>query len=545
MKITASNYDAWTHPEIGPTQVTVNRVFNSSNLNLAQQGVELVVINPWAICRAKVTATSGQKITVAAPLGWADHSALGGDLIGRVCYLENAQSYITNAGDWSLNRQTGVLAWKAGAGQTPSNMTFRAPVASQLVVIQGTASQPVRNLQFIGLRFMDTAWDVPDTTGYNEIQATMYGTNLSSPWRAVPAGVQLTHARNCRLEACRFENFGAGGVGLGEGCTDNVIIGCTMQNIGGNGIVVGQPSQPYSHNWVDYYTNTGYVPYGNVVIDNTVKGCGQVQYGAVGIFIGFIQQSQILHNDVSDVPYTGISCGWCWDGGTTNMSDNTVAYNNIHNVMALFYDGAGIYTLGSQPNTFVHHNYVHDILYGHGLYTDQGSRYITYENNVFYHPYGVGLVINCATDLTVRNNIFAYSGRHPLSRGIDAGWTMQATRNIFYAPTASQMFEGPWNDSDFSLDYNLYWSLEGGGIIFPGSTNFAQWQATGRDVHSLVADPKFANLGSGDFTIPANSPAYQVGFQPIDLSQVGVIAYKATTVPIPVYLACGEWALYQ
>ena len=44
---------------------------------------------------------------------------------------------------------------------------------------------------------------------------------------------------------------------------------------------------------------------------------------------------------------------------------------------------------------------------------------------------------------------------------------------------------------------------------------FAQWQQTGRDRNSLVADPGFADPEQGDFALPADSPALTLGFQPI------------------------------
>ena len=67
-----------------------------------------------------------------------------------------------------------------------------------------------------------------------------------------------------------------------------------------------------------------------------------------------------------------------------------VRYNNVHNVMYLFEDGGGIYTLSKQPGSFVSENFVHDITiapwarYGVPLafYLDEGSEGITVANNV-------------------------------------------------------------------------------------------------------------------------------------------------------------------
>jgi hypothetical protein len=47
------------------------------------------------------------------------------------------------------------------------------------------------------------------------------------------------------------------------------------------------------------------------------------------------------------------------------------------------------------------------------------------------------------------------------------------------------------------------------------------WQALGHDRHSIIADPGFADPKNGDFTLEPDSPVSEIGFQPIDLSDVG------------------------
>ncbi len=47
------------------------------------------------------------------------------------------------------------------------------------------------------------------------------------------------------------------------------------------------------------------------------------------------------------------------------------------------------------------------------------------------------------------------------------------------------------------------------------------WKGFGNDRHSRVADPRFADLEAHDFTLQPDSPALEMGFEPIDMSDVG------------------------
>ena len=54
-----------------------------------------------------------------------------------------------------------------------------------------------------------------------------------------------------------------------------------------------------------------------------------------------------------------------------------------------------------------------------------------------------------------------------------------------------------------------------------GGMSFDEWQAQGHDTHSLIANPGFADPKKGDFRLPPESPALKIGFEPIDLGEVG------------------------
>ena len=57
--------------------------------------------------------------------------------------------------------------------------------------------------------------------------------------------------------------------------------------------------------------------------------------------------------------------------------------------------------------------------------------------------------------------------------------------------------------------------------VLPGAT-LAQWRSRGHDTNSLIADPLFVAPEKNDFRLKRKSPAFKLGFKPIDVSTVGV-----------------------
>ena len=99
------------------------------------------------------------------------------------------------------------------------------------------------------------------------------------------------------------------------------------------------------------------------------------------------------------------------------------------------------------------------------------------------------------------------------------------------------VFGGNWFDVDKSTDPmspdfsrwggsddNVFWSSAGAAVqnspSFPGKLSFAQWKHQHNttlppDQHSQVADPLFNDPDIGDYSLRPNSPALDLGFQPL------------------------------
>ncbi len=186
----------------------------------------------------------------------------------------------------------------------------------------------------------------------------------------LPPALRFTYAEGCRLERCRVAHTGATGIGFGAGCRRSVISGCELLDIGGNGVMVGWrggiddsplDSKTGDPSLAADWQRPEQVPIGNEVSNNTVRRCGAVNHGCVGIYAAFCAETNIAHNRVADMPYTGISIGFRWDESPTSQRDCVVQYNHIHDVMLMLADGGGIYTLGLQPGTVLRGNLIHHV----------------------------------------------------------------------------------------------------------------------------------------------------------------------------------------
>jgi hypothetical protein len=79
---------------------------------------------------------------------------------------------------------------------------------------------------------------------------------------------------------------------------------------------------------------------------------------------------------------------------------------------------------------------------------------------------------------------------------------------------------------------NVYWKAQppasklrtgdaGIPLTFAG-LSFADWQKSGKDAGSIIADPKFVDPDHDDYRLQADSPAPKLGFKPFDFSKAGV-----------------------
>ncbi|WP_073345170.1 right-handed parallel beta-helix repeat-containing protein [Bacteroides congonensis] len=326
-------------------------------------------------------------------------------------YLTNARELLDVPGEWYHDIEARKVYYypREGEKMQDADTEVIVPAIETLVQIEGTLDRPVSNIRFEKITFSYTTWMRPSEKGHVPLQAGMYLTDGyridpkmqrdylnhqldNQGWLGRPAAaVSVIAASRIDFERCRFEHLGSTGLDYEEAVQGGVVRGCLFRDIAGNGLLVGSFS-PAAHE-----THLPYEPADSreVCAYQQINNCyftevGNEDWGCLAIAAGYVRDIRIEHNEICEVPYSGISLGWGWTQTVNCMRNNRVHANLIHHYAKHMYDVAGVYTLGSQPKSYVTENcvhsiykpsYVHDPNHWFYLYTDEGSSFITVRDN--------------------------------------------------------------------------------------------------------------------------------------------------------------------
>jgi hypothetical protein len=429
----------------------------------------------------------------------------------RRYYIENVPEALDRPGEFYLDRKTGVLSYWPRPGEEITKSAIMSARPESLLQLRGDAasSKCVGYLRFKGLAFHYTDWKMPEEESVDDQAASILR----------DATVFCRAAQHCTFHRCEIAHTGGYGLWFERGAKDNRLEQSHLFDLGAGGMRLGENALP--QNPLEQAER-------NAVVNCFLHDGGKVYPAGAGVLVQQTSHNQVLHNEICDFLYTGVSVGWSWGYDPSTAHHNTVEFNHIHHLgWGKLSDMGGIYTLGVSPGTILRNNLIHDILAysygGWGLYTDEGSTGILLENNIVYRVKDGCFHQHYGKENVVRNNVLACSFTDGLirrSRDEDhSSFTFE--RNIVYFDRADLTF-GQWRHGEFPFDYNCYWDTSGRTIIFPGGLTFPQWQATGQDPHSLIADPKFVDPKNYDFRLQPDSPALKLGFQPIDPAQCGL-----------------------
>jgi hypothetical protein len=504
-------------------------------------------------------------------------------------FLENVFEAFSEPGEWYLNKETGKLYYYPKPGETPEGVEVILPRLRQFIRVEGKPGNRVSDLHFVGLTFEYGDWEQPvvwnkwlepgkprhawkqrDAYRHPEERNRSYLNEAierryaCSPQAAfdVPGAIQMEHAEHCSVEDCTLRKFGWYGIELREGCRANRIVGNRLTQGGAGGIKL---------DGADAVRGTDLRCHSNRITDNELSHLGQVFRSSVGILIMHSGRNIVAHNTIHHLFYTGISCGWRWDYQENVARDNQILYNHIHTIgQKVLSDMGGIYTLGVQPGTVVKGNHIHDVekaqYGGWGLYPDEASSCIVFEDNLIHRTSSQSLHEHYGRRNIFRNNIFAFGqeGCLVFSSEERDGWVEWPGRGGTFENNIVVCRDQPiyadrtgyFDNPVLRSQLNVYWDYAHNGVgtflerkpydIYDGlqpaaDFTFEEVQSMGLETGSRIADPLFADPANGDFTLHADSPAKAVGFKPFDYRKAGVRPpQERLPVSVPVLARKGQ-----
>ena len=359
--------------------------------DVSESDLELVFFHDWSSSRTPVESINREenRLHTSTEVGpsldffhmdnWEPHPRY---------YLENHAALLDAPGEWYLDRDSGELTYIPMDGESLADIKAVAPIAEGLIAARGTEDARVRGLVFRGLHFEHAAWHPAEA--YRGIQATGHQPEWGAGWEFVPAALSFALAEDCAVEDGSIRRVGGGGVWVGERASNNRVSGNVIDDIAGNGVFIGEDRdrQINGQPWIDVAPEQA--ASSNVVEDNVIQRCGIRFFGAVGVWVGMAADTEIRHNTIRQLPYTGVSVGWLWNPEPTPCQGTIVEANHIHDVMQVLSDGGGIYTLGWQPGAVLRGNLIHSVplnlgrAESNGMFIDEGSKELVIEGNAIY-----------------------------------------------------------------------------------------------------------------------------------------------------------------
>jgi hypothetical protein len=488
------------HPE--PADMALLAQLSAEDL----AGVVATLWHSWEISKHRIARIDSKRnmIYLADDTPWAIHEFSD---VQRY-QLENVPGIPNGTGTWYTAGRD-FIYYRPTIEQ---NMMQTALVGSglpQILEIRGTQRITIRNIQFsfsgVGI----------DSGSFKSPQAASI----------VDAAIVLDDAKGIRFEHITVSHTAGYGIWFRRNCQDSTVRESLFQDLGAGGVRIGETQSTPA---------AGRETTRIIVDNNIIREGGRIYPSAVGVLIGRSGGNKVTHNEIYDFYYSGVSVGWNWQYGPNPATNNLIEDNRIHRIgQEQLSDMAGIYTLGESPGTVVRSNIIYDVT-GYpggagawGLYADQASSGIVFENNLVFHTTSGGFHENFGKDNLVRSNVFAFGneGQVELTKA-EAHRSLTLSGNAVLS-NGTPFFRGDWKHAVVQIDKNTYFDISGKPPNWLG-LNFADWKQTGFDQNSAYVDPGFVEAVKGDFRLKPAAVWSWAGQSPIGVAGVyGTESWRA------------------
>lgn len=278
-------------------------------------------------------------------------------------YIENAIEFVDMPGEWFYDKSDKYLYYIPRSFENMETAEITVPVNENLVTVTGSASNKIKNITFRNIEFAYSNWTYPDDYGYSDAQSG----RIRDHGDKIPgAAVNVKYADNVNFEGCKFVNLGMSGLAMLEGITNSHITGNEFSNLAGSGMYIGNVS--------DTSNATQYVTIDN----NYIHDIGLDYKSCVGIATLWVKDTDVIHNEIFDVPYSAIHGGAGATSDITNLNYNDNFISRCLN--AELYDGGALYHTGATSGTkenpnCMRGNYIKEQMNDHGaLYPDNNAK---------------------------------------------------------------------------------------------------------------------------------------------------------------------------
>ena len=366
-----------------------------------QRQIEVLSNWRWKSFRCPVASIVGHQITMAQPC-WHNANVFFGPVsIGtshedreRVRATEQARRVVRGP----ARRMDLLQAGARRAARARGHRGGRDPGADQCTRHPEASGQPsaipgseVRVCDLDGRQRASGLCRRPDRLpchGANQPQTFEHAQYTTR----TPGNLRFAYVHDITIRGSVFEHLGAVALDFDTGSQHDTIVGNRFNDISAAAIQLGGVA-PIDH----HPRRPGQVTRDNRIADNTITKAAREFFDAAGIFVGYTTRTTIIHNTLSNLPYTGIAIGWGWgmtDPGRfpgctgcalqhwkiytapTTSKGNRIIDNKVSGYLKLLYDGGGIYSLGQQGTSMRTGMLIAgNVVFGKGLGVMAATRY--------------------------------------------------------------------------------------------------------------------------------------------------------------------------
>ncbi len=467
--------------------------------------------------------------------GWQNNRQVG--FKKDVMFVEGIFEELDSPGEWFLNSSTHTLYYYPPKGLDLQSAEIEGVSLSNLVKLEGSEAQPVKDVSIEGITFRRVA----RTFMQNKEPL------LRSDWTIYRGGaIHADGTENCIIQDCFFDEVGGNAVFVSNFNRHFKVSKCRIENAGANGVsFVGSPKavrsplfeydQRHKLSEIDLKSGplTNDYPSDCLVDNCLITRTGRIEKQSAPIEIAMSRRITVRHCSIYDVPRAGINIGdGCWGGHLIEGCDvfDTVKETGDHGSFNSWgrdrywrledvdlnhiadTDHSKLPLLDAfEPNTLLNNRWRCD--HGWDVDLDDGSSNYRIIGNLCLHG---GLKLREGFYRVCENNIIVDNSFHLhvwFNKSQDV-----LSKNIVFTPYQIIQVPPPFDER---VDNNLLHTERASKA--PAT---ALQKQSGRDVHSVLADAMFVDPLHGNYQVKPGSPALTLGFRNFRMDQFGVLDPK-------------------